>query len=712
MPKDWGMELINAPLLEEPGGPLAVMLLAHRLEARRGLVRDADLLDRIAGHMGENHEVDEIVRVLVEELGSLAPVAEARLILLGPDGAFHEVFATGASAEGPTLLEVCGGDHDLLATLREERVLILEPDDCTQRPGVLFGVHAGDDFVGVLGLWTTRGHSLLPHRELLVRIGLQFSLAVGNARLYEEMRALHVNTLKGLGTALSAKDYYTLGHAARVSTYAVLLLQELGWDPRRLGECADAAFLHDIGKIGVSDRILLKQGPLNTEEWELMRQHPVVSADIVRPLFAEEVVAAVRHHHERFGGGGYPDGLVGSDIPLLARVFAVVDAYDAMSLNRPYRMFLSYPECVAELERCRGSQFDPEIVTAFLRVLSRLRRRQEWAQGVAGEAASRVDVEKHKLLTEPGDQARPEYREIADVLRALRLENPPIRFIYTQAFGGRDKAVFVVDAEEDGSPDKNNLGDEFFLDHNLQCILTGRHVDSLVFFADEFGVWLTTAVPLCDRNGVIVAAVAVDVPALDGVEIPGHLVRGPSRVVDAATVRLTRAEIDSITDGLTGLYNHRYIHERLAEELARASREHTELSLLFCDLDNFKQFNDRFGHSAGDRALRTVAGIILGCVRSIDLVGRYGGEEFTVVLPEIDSRGTLEVAERIRAAVESTHELSEGGALTVSIGVARYPTDAANKEELVDRADWSMYRAKRAGRNQVVPFVVSVTDQV
>jgi diguanylate cyclase (GGDEF)-like protein len=266
--------------------------------------------------------------------------------------------------------------------------------------------------------------------------------------------------------------------------------------------------------------------------------------------------------------------------------------------------------------------------------------------------------------------------------------------------------VFVVDAEEDGSPDKNNLGDEFFLDHNLQCILTGRHVDSLVFFADEFGVWLTTAVPLCDRNGVIVAAVAVDVPALDGVEIPGNLVRGPSRVVDAATVRLTRAEIDSITDGLTGLYNHRYIHERLAEELARASREHTELSLLFCDLDNFKQFNDRFGHSAGDRALRTVAGIILGCVRSIDLVGRYGGEEFTVVLPEIDSRGTLEVAERIRAAVENTQALSEGGSLTVSIGVARYPTDAANKEELIDRADWSMYRAKRAGRNQVVPFVL------
>ena len=261
----------------------------------------------------------------------------------------------------------------------------------------------------------------------------------------------------------------------------------------------------------------------------------------------------------------------------------------------------------------------------------------------------------------------------------MRRAHPEVRFIYTLAAGDRNKAVFVVDAEEDGSPDKNNLGDGFFLDNELHCVLTGREVDSLALLRRRVRGVVDEVGAVARPYGTIVAAVAVDIPALHGVEIPGHLARGPSRVVDAATARLTRAEIDSITDGLTGLYNHRYVHERLAEELVRASREDTELSLLFCDLDNFKEYNDRFGHSAGDRALRAVARIIERCVRSVDLICRYGGEEFVVVLPEIGGRGALEVAERIRAAVESAEGLSEGRALTVSIGVAMYPTDAGQQ---------------------------------
>ena len=110
-----------------------------------------------------------------------------------------------------------------------------------------------------------------------------------------------------------------------------LLGRELGWPDERLEEVENVAFLHDIGKIGVSDRVLLKAGPLTSEEWELMRQHPGISAEIVRPLFDEELVAGVRHHHERFDGKGYPDGLAGQAIPLIARAMCVVDCYDAMS---------------------------------------------------------------------------------------------------------------------------------------------------------------------------------------------------------------------------------------------------------------------------------------------------------------------------------------------------------------------------------------------
>ena len=141
-----------------------------------------------------------------------------------------------------------------------------------------------------------------------------------------------------------------------------MLGRELGWPAERLEEVENVAFLHDIGKIGVSDRVLLKAGPLTSEEWELIRQHPGISAEIVRPLFDDELVAGVRHHHERFDGKGYPDGLAGEAIPLLARAMCVVDCYDAMSCERPYRPALSYRRCLAELRRCAGVQFDPEMV--------------------------------------------------------------------------------------------------------------------------------------------------------------------------------------------------------------------------------------------------------------------------------------------------------------------------------------------------------------
>ena len=166
-------------------------------------------------------------------------------------------------------------------------------------------------------------------------LGEQASVAIHNARLFQEIRQLHLANLKALSSALNAKDYYTLGHAARVAAYMVLLGRELGWPEERIAEVQDAAYLHDIGKIGVSDRVLLKPGPLNAEEWELMRQHPAISAEIVRPLFDDELVAGVRHHHERFDGGGYPDGLAGEEIPPLARAMCVVDSYDAMSFERP-----------------------------------------------------------------------------------------------------------------------------------------------------------------------------------------------------------------------------------------------------------------------------------------------------------------------------------------------------------------------------------------
>ena len=257
-------------------------------------------------------------------------------------------------------------------------------------------------------------------------------------RSYAEVRRLHLANLKALSAALSVKDHYTLGHAARVAAYMVLLGHELGWPEERLTEVQDVAYLHDIGKIAVADRVLLKAGPLSDQEWELMRQHPAISAEIVSPLFDEELVRGVRHHHEYFDGSGYPDGLSGEAIPLIARAMCVVDSYDAMSCVRPYSPSLSYQRCQEELRRGSGTQYDPAMVEAFMRALARLEDRRRPLAALAERAAALIDPEQHKLLRSRADEARPEYKEMVATLRALRDSQPDVNFITTFAQVGKD----------------------------------------------------------------------------------------------------------------------------------------------------------------------------------------------------------------------------------------------------------------------------------
>jgi diguanylate cyclase (GGDEF)-like protein len=174
-------------------------------------------------------------------------------------------------------------------------------------------------------------------------------------------------------------------------------------------------------------------------------------------------------------------------------------------------------------------------------------------------------------------------------------------------------------------------------------------------------------------------------------------------MLQSAAIRFSRAEVEAITDGLTGLYNHRYLHERLQEELVRARRRDSKLSLLFFDCDDFKTYNDSYGHKAGDAALARIARITETCSRRIDLAARYGGEEFVLALVDTGAAGAFTVAERIRGEVEAS-SVKGGRPLTVSIGVVTYPDDAKGHDELLDKADWAMYAAKRAGRNRVLSF--------
>jgi len=189
-------------------------------------------------------------------------------------------------------------------------------------------------------------------------------------KMYEDMRNLYRGTIRSLVAALEARDPYTSGHAERVANWAVRVGQKMGLSGERLNLLEYIAMLHDIGKIGISDFILNKPGKYTRREREQMRQHSVIGARIVADVGNLNRGAPwIRHHHEHYDGRGYPDALSGEDIDLEARIIAVCDAFDAMLSERPYKQPLDLDSAIAELRRYAGSQFDPEVVEAFLQVV-------------------------------------------------------------------------------------------------------------------------------------------------------------------------------------------------------------------------------------------------------------------------------------------------------------------------------------------------------
>ncbi len=689
---------------------------AELFEREQAANRETHLLNEIARRTAASLELEDIVAAVADELQHIIDFDGSGLLLVEGERLTRVIAlgALGTALQEDDLLKV---DPGFTERLRTSGVVVVRlPEESpigADHPAVqgyasaaIIGLVSDDVVLGAMALLSNdpRGFDGVD-RRLLGAIGTQLSLAIKNASLYGEIKAMHLGNLKALSSALNAKDYYTLGHAARVAAYMVMLGEELHWPDELMATVEEAAYLHDIGKISISDRVLLKAGRLNDQEWAQMRQHPVFSAEIIRPLFAENLVLAVRHHHERYDGQGYPDGLAGEEIPELARAMAVVDAYDAMSCRRPYKSALSYHECLAELERCRGEQFDSAMVDAFLAVLHRLEGRRTAAAAIAAEAAALIPGEQHAVLRSSEDEQRPEYAEIAAVLREVRDSHPPTRFLTTHCKIDQ-RFVIAVDPEEDELM-RSDFGDEIFANDEFAEVLSDTAAaDKNTLFADQFGVWVTGLAPIRDASGGVVAVVVADLPALattagDATSEKPHTF---ASMLQTAAVRLSRAEIDAITDALTGLYNHRYLHERLSEELTRSREQEMPLSILFCDLDHFKEYNDRNGHSAGDRALREVAHIIEQSVRNIDIAARYGGEEFVVVLVESALPDALAVGERIRERLTQSGLVAGDQPLTVSIGVATYPDDAARREELLDKADWAMYLAKRRGRNQVVAF--------
>ena len=213
----------------------------------------------------------------------------------------------------------------------------------------------------------------------------QVAVALSNARLLEELNQLNWGTLTALARTIDANSPWTAGHSERVSQLALAIGRQLGLTSDQLGHLHRGGLLHDIGKLAIPAAILDKPGPLTAEETRVMREHVRIGARILAPIKAYgEAISVVLHHHERFDGSGYPDGLAGEAIPLLARIFAVADCYDALTVDRPYRRGVRPPEAVAVILQEAGTNYDPRVVTAFLAVIGAERpTRQDPAMAAA-----------------------------------------------------------------------------------------------------------------------------------------------------------------------------------------------------------------------------------------------------------------------------------------------------------------------------------------
>lgn len=226
--------------------------------------------------------------------------------------------------------------------------------------------------IGVAEVLNKRGNKKFNQEDLEMYSALanQIAIAIENASLYKELDELFLSSIRAIVEAIDAKDPYTKGHSARVVEYALVIGEGVKLDKEILKDLELSAVLHDVGKIGIPDKILSKPGILTEDEYAYMKKHPELGAEIVEPIKKlKKLVPHILHHHEKYDGTGYPAGLKGEQIPLGARIIAIADSFDAMTSDRPYRPRMGIKVALQEIKKHRRTQFDPELVSVFIKTI-------------------------------------------------------------------------------------------------------------------------------------------------------------------------------------------------------------------------------------------------------------------------------------------------------------------------------------------------------
>jgi diguanylate cyclase (GGDEF)-like protein/putative nucleotidyltransferase with HDIG domain len=565
-------------------------------------------------------------------------------------------------------------------------------------------------------------------------------------RHVQQTSDLHLATIEALARAIDAKDQNTQTHIRRVQTYAARMARAVGLSPDEIQCIKTAALLHDIGKLAVPEHILSKPGPLTQEEFQKIRIHPEVGAEIIAAVpFPYPVAPIILSHHERWDGKGYPQGLKGEQIPLGARILTIVDYFDAITTERPYHKALPHDSAVGLLRHESGLALDPTLVRVFIDLLPTLVAEADAesdAQDAINARAERPDFPADGVLS--GVLAPNAFENIA-------LAHREIYALYeiAQSMG---TSLGVADTMALISSKLMNIipwsGSALFLlngdGDTLKCRFASgvdapQLLGALIEPGEGLAGWVaknrrtlvnvdprmtfeTLGLSATRLRSAVICPLYVNDTTFIGCLALYHVDQNRytedhrrllERIAEQAgpvihnSIVFEQTQEDSLTDPLTGLPNRRSMFVHLSRELARAERLKTQVALIVMDIDGFKTINDSYGHHIGDRALREVSLALQGALRHYDLCVRYAGDEFIIVLTdcprETAEAKRRELQQRI-GEIELEVRTGKRLRLAASAGASVFPHDGADYETLLAEADHRMYRDKavRGGRLSMV----------
>jgi diguanylate cyclase (GGDEF)-like protein/putative nucleotidyltransferase with HDIG domain len=605
-----------------------------------------------------------------------------------------------------------------------------------------------------LGLWALL-LSVPPLYMLYFSLNLYASKILAERRHGQEMADVYLSVIEALALAIDAKDRTTQRHIRRVQTFAVEMGRLMSLSHPELEALKAGAILHDIGKLAVPEHILCKPGKLTREEFEKMMIHPRIGAEILETVhFPFPLTAVVRSHHEKWDGTGYPDRLKGEEIPLSARILSVVDCFDALTSDRPYRKPLSMEEALRYVRSEAGTSYDPRVVEVLASNLDRMevlaaqvnRTREttsapdKRASRRGGDKLSRDTNALRESIMENISSAHRElyalYEIAQSIAKSLNLDEAlgliaskiaPLLHYRCLILYLYDKERKVLRARYVSGRDAAKLRQlEIKLGQRMsgwaavhRMPISGRaHKDPVrregarsdleELLASDSIEKLENAIvaPLLDGEALLGVLALYDRPSHpyedDHLRLISIVAKHVASAVKNAMLYEATQE-SALTDPLTSLPNARYLFVSFEEEISRAMRQQVPLSIIELDVNDFKEVNDRYGHPAGDRILRGLARAIRSQLRGCDTCVRYAGDEFIVTVPGVGRQEIGKVEGRIQSAIENHKFAVHGGRpvrVSVSMGSASFPEDGRTFDALIAVADARMYEAKFARRKR------------